>query len=87
MDNDPSYIDVGMLYLFGLGLTLAVVIAGVRLARRWRWSGFEGVWDSVRSTLLGLALTIGVGAVCIGVLTGAAYGIGWLAHLLKWWPY
>lgn len=87
MTPETPYIDVGMVYLVLLGLSATAIFVVGNLARRWRTAGLKGLWDSARYGLAGLALTIGVSGACITVVLGVAYGLGWLVHLLKWWPY
>ncbi|USN14152.1 hypothetical protein PAPPERLAPAPP_04780 [Brevundimonas phage vB_BpoS-Papperlapapp] len=87
MEPDPTFIDVGILYLFGLGAATALIVMGVNLVRRFSTTGFAGVWRSLRYTAIGLSLTIAAGGIAIGVLLVLAYAIGWIVHLLGWWPY
>ncbi|UTC29431.1 hypothetical protein BAMBUS_03490 [Brevundimonas phage vB_BpoS-Bambus] len=87
MKPDPTFIDVGILYLFGLGATAALIIMGVNLVRRFSTTGFAGVWRSLRNTAIGLFLTIAAGGIAIGVLLALSYAIGWIVNLLGWWPY
>ncbi|UTC28988.1 hypothetical protein MARCHEWKA_04760 [Brevundimonas phage vB_BpoS-Marchewka] len=87
MKPDPTFIDVGILYLFALGVTTALIILGVDLARRLATSGFDGAWRRLRNTVLYLTLTLTGAGLAIAVLMTLAYGVGWVVHFLGWWPY
>ena len=87
MNPDPTYIDVGMLYLMGAGAMIALGVFLTNTARRLSRGGLDAAWRMVR----GVLLAIGLWAVCVIVfltaLLSLAWAVGWIVHALNWWPY
>lgn len=87
MNPEPSYIDVGMLYLtIGMLLTGAAILLN-SLFRRLSSQGVVSMLRHLRAMGIGILLWVVGSGVIIGAVMGLAWGLGWLVHALNWWPY